>query len=134
MARRLRIYFIGVGLGLILTWALVLRNRNADELLAWTPKNRILNELKADSNLQYPDEYTCLLKCHELTSLDIENVMNDGEINFKESSTRSEPRIYQIEWEKSSSETVFGEFEFSSDSTHTLLDFGIVGREKDCAC
>ena len=44
MKRRLRIYGFGLGLGILMAWALFLRGRNTSNYTAWTPNNRILEE------------------------------------------------------------------------------------------
>ena len=129
MWRKLRIYLFGVVLGLILTWALVLRNRNADEFLKWTPGNRVLSEIKNDSSLVYPDDFSCTLDCHNLSSLDWENLLEEGSVNFQESSTRSKPKIYRVEYEDED-RLIKADFSVTEDRQELLM----IQTDEDLKC
>jgi len=134
MARRLRIYLFGVGLGLLLTWALVLRHRNTEDLLAWTPENRVLNALREDTALQKPDQYICLLDCYDLTSLDVEALLNDGAVDFSKSQTKTDPKEYLVQYALTDERVLSAWFAFEADSTHRLTRFYTGEEPQSCPC
>lgn len=132
MWRKLRIYLFGVGLGLIVTWALVLRNRNTQELLKWTPENRVMNEIKQDTALVYPRNFECILDCYGLNSLDMERLMEEGDVNFSKSQTRSDPKIYRVEYEDEEV-TIDADFAMGEEQNE-LKQIRVNGEKKNCAC
>lgn len=132
MWRRIRIYMFGVGLGLVVTWALVLRNRNADEYLMWTPSERILGDIRADSNTVLPDNFNCLLDCIEITSLDYENLTHDGKVNYKRSSPRENPKIYLIEHEVEN-RMIEAVYEFT-ETEQRLVKLSVANQPANCEC
>lgn len=133
MWRRIRIYLFGVGLGLILTWALVLRNRNMADLLAWTPSERVLNELRADSTLKNPSNLVCFLHCNGVNSLDYEQLFSNGNVLFNESTPRGEHKMYRIETKLENKRVLFADFIFS-DTQIELNDMQVRGENNSCDC
>jgi hypothetical protein len=133
MWRRIRIYTFGLGLGLILTWALVLRNRNMAELLAWTPSERVLNELRADSTLKNPLTLACYLQCNRVNSLNYEQLFSDGNVLFSESIPRGEHKMYRIETKLEDKRVLFADFVFS-DTQIVLNDMQVRGENNSCDC
>lgn len=122
----------GVGLGLVVTWALVLRNRNADEYLRWMPSERILEEIRADSNTVLPQNFDCLLECLNITSLDYEKLTHNGKVNFKRSSPRETPKVYLIEYEVEN-ETLEAVYNFTDKEQH-LVKLSKAGQTLNCEC
>jgi len=66
MLRRLRIYFTGVGIGLIMVYLMFGRDDSRD-LDIWTPSQRILEEIRNDSILQNSGQLACFKACLNLT-------------------------------------------------------------------
>ncbi len=132
MWRRIRIYLFGVVLGSIVVWAMILRNRNVDEYLRWTPGERILEEIRTDSNTVLPANFMCLLDCSELTTLDYKNLINKGSVDFKKSSPRETPRKYVVEY-KDNDRTTTAVFHFMNDEQHLKKIF-VNGPEPVCNC
>jgi hypothetical protein len=133
MWRKLRVYFIGVGLGLILTWALVLRNRNTRDLLAWTPNERIMAPLRADGGFDKPHNYVCLLECYNLSSLDMETLLETGKVNLSESKPRETPKLYRVEADLENDRIMWAMFSLGEADT-ALVDLGLAGTENACDC
>lgn len=133
MWRRIRIYMFGVGLGLILTWALVLRNRNMADLLAWTPSERVLNELRADSTLKNPSNLACFLQCNGVNSLAYEQLFSNGNVLFSESTPRGEHKMYRIETTLENKRVLFADFIFS-ETQIVLNDMQVRGENNSCDC
>lgn len=98
MRRRLGVYFFGVGLGLILTWALVIRNRNKQDLLFWLPEERVLEVIRSDSNLEYSKNFWCSMECHQFSSVDLDLLLQDGDVDFANRRVEDEQKIYQIDY------------------------------------
>jgi hypothetical protein len=96
--RRLGVYFFGVGLGLILTWALVIRNRNKQDLLFWLPEERVLEVIRSDSNLEYSETFWCRMKCLQFSSIDLDQLLQEGDVNFANRREEGEQKIYQIDY------------------------------------
>lgn len=134
MWRKLRVYFIGVGLGCVLAWALFLRNRNTKDYLAWTPNERVMAPLRVDGALQKPDNYVCLLKCNNLTSLDMEQLLEKGMVDFSESKPREIPKMYVVKYELENSREIRVELEFETDSLATLTQLVVLNENPKCDC
>ncbi len=134
MWRKLRVYFIGVGLGLILTWALFLRNRNSRDLLAWTPNERVMAPLRADDGYAKPNQYVCWLECAEITSLEMKQLVEKGKVDFGESQPRQEPKIYHVEVLLEDDRELWGKFAIAADSSAALTEIGITNKPLNCNC
>ncbi len=70
MLRRLRIYFIGFGLGLIMVYVLFLRHGDRD-LDFWTPDQRVLEAIRMDSVFHISQPLICFTDCLELDSTEV---------------------------------------------------------------
>ncbi len=132
MWRRIRVFMFGVGLGLIVTWALVLRNRNTDEYLKWMPNERILEEIRIDSNTVLPPNFDCLLGCLDVTSLDYEQLTLEGRVNFEKSSPRETPKVYLVEHETENG-ILTAVYEFTGDEQH-LVELYRDHPSQNCNC
>ena len=98
MKRRFRIYGFGLVLGLIMAWGLFLRGRNTKNYTLWTPNNRILEEIRLDSSLVPSPVFWCELKCMGFTSIEYNELLNDGNVIFNESNVKTWPRTYWVEY------------------------------------
>ncbi len=92
--QRLRVYLIGFGLGIVLTFFLF-RNRGCE----WTPGNRVLAQI-GSSEILLSDSIKCVLKENGYDEDIIFETLKKGEVNFGESKTHEEPKFYLIESEE----------------------------------
>ena len=89
--RRLGYFGFGAGLGCILVYALLIRDR---EFPAWLPEDRVIEELISDTIIVSPD-----LQLSFTDSVLVEKI-KESDVRFRESIVRNEPcREYQLETE-----------------------------------
>jgi len=131
--RRLRIYLVGVFLGCLVTWAVLLRKRNMNELFAWTPNGRVLGELRSDTGLIQPGGFWCTMECYGFNSEDYRNLLTDGDVDFSNSDTRVENKKYVISYETEDRGTLRLVFVFD-DEVHRLVEVTKVGETIECDC
>ena len=134
MKRRLRIYGFGVGLGLIMAWALFLRGRNTKNYTAWTPNNRILEEIRLDSTLETTDFFWCEMHCLGYSSIDYEALINDGNVMFDESQAKEFPRMYRVQFETEENGTLVIDFIFNENNHRSIDKVSKLGEEINCDC
>jgi hypothetical protein len=96
MWRRIRIYLIGVSLGCILAWALLIRDRSDNTFNFWLPEERILTEIREDSNFVFPEKQMCYYECYGFNSIDLEYFLTNADVDFAKSKPRETPRLYFI--------------------------------------
>ena len=89
--KRLRIYLIGVGLGLVLTF-FMFRERGCE----WTPENRVL-QMISTSQILVSDSVRCVMKANDISDADIFDLIQKGDVLFSESITDSVPRVYVLQ-------------------------------------
>lgn len=134
MWRRIRVYFVGVLLGILVTWMMLLRDRNLDDYLKWTPNNRVLAEFRTDSAFVPVDAFWCELKCKGFTSLDYKGLLEEGKVLFSESITQDYPRMYRIEFETKEELVLTIDFEIAEDKKKRILSVSNGKSEENCAC
>ena len=94
--KRLGFYLIGLAIGLIFL-AFFLNRKKAQ--FCYLPNCRVLKELRAKP-LSYSDLIDQQFTSQGLDSTDIQEIFIDGEVNFKNSNTKSKPcKLYSIEAE-----------------------------------
>lgn len=133
MKRRFRIYGFGLALGTILAWALFLRGRNTKNYTAWTPNNRILEEIRL-SDLQKSNEFWCQMKCLGFSSIEYEELVNDGNVNFGKSQVENWPRMYQVELETEDKGTLIIEYSKTEDKHFEIIKVEKEGSQITCDC
>ncbi len=133
MKRRFFIYLFGLGLGLILTWALVIRNRNIHEVLKWTPTERILEELRNDTAIARPANFWCRMNCLGFSSIDYEELLVEGSVDFGRSKTNVEHKIYLITYETPSNGTLEITFVFLPGG-HEIVSVNKQNEHVVCDC
>lgn len=126
--RRFRLYLVGVGLGLLLSWIFFARG----ERPSWTPEGRVL--LTIDSSQQYFSQRAeCQLKCLEISAEDLSQIQNVAEVNFKESNTRKEPcPVYHMKSEFKEDELQLIWEVCKEDERVELLSVTSAKRSCDC--
>ncbi|MFT7613356.1 MAG: hypothetical protein ACI9J3_002329 [Parvicellaceae bacterium] len=90
IGRRLRVYMVGVGMGLMAAY-FMFGTRSCD----WTPGNRVINLIE-HSQISISDFKACEMKCYGLTKTDLFHVINDGEVSFSESKTGGDLKEYLV--------------------------------------
>jgi hypothetical protein len=134
MKRRLRIYGFGVGLGLLMAWALFLRGRNTKNYTMWTPNNRILEEIRTDPYFSTNDFFWCEMKCLGFTSMDFEELLENGNVVFGESQAKSWPRIYRVELETEENGTLVVDFSKTEEKEFSVISVAKKGETDNCEC
>lgn len=132
MKRRLRIYGFGFALGLLVAWAMFLRGRNTKNYTAWTPNNRILEEIRLDKQLDYTDAFWCELKCLGYSSIDLEALVNDGNVAFDESDVESSTKMYRVKLDTDHGVLVI-DYLFHPDYRSVKQVF-VEGKTNNCNC
>lgn len=89
--RRLRYYGIGFGLGLVFVF-FFFQNRGC----SWLPSNRVKNAI-LDRVLVISDDTQVKLDKKKITDDAIIQVLNDGEVNFKQSDKDGDSKVYALE-------------------------------------
>ncbi|UTW65016.1 hypothetical protein KFE94_10020 [bacterium SCSIO 12643] len=133
MKRRLRIYGFGLALGTILAWALFLRGRNTKNYTAWTPNNRILEEIRL-SDLEKTDAFWCQMKCYGFSSIEYDALVNDGNVNFRKSQVENWPRMYQVELETEDKGTLIIEYSKTEGKHFEIIRVVKEGSQINCDC
>ena len=98
MARRLKIYFIGFLLGIILV--IFLYSDKSDIIVGWTPEKRVLKRLKLTEKV-ISDSMQCILDCNKFIQQDWNLLYSDGDVNFSEARKKPYP-IYSVTIRKES--------------------------------
>jgi hypothetical protein len=134
MKRRLRIYGFGLLLGLVMAWGLFLRGRNTKNYTAWTPNNRILEEIRLDKTVLKTDAFWCEMKCYGFSSIEYDKLVNDGNVDFGKSQVENWPRTYLVELETEDNGTLIIEYSKSIDKHFTILEISKKGAQISCDC
>ncbi len=91
--KRLKYYGIGFGFGLLFVF-FFFQNRGC----SWLPSNRVKNTI-LERLIVIPENQLKELKASGYSEKDVIELLNDGDINFSESSKQSNPKVYLIEKE-----------------------------------
>jgi hypothetical protein len=118
-SQRLSRYLIGVGIGTLAVF-LMFPNYN---WLSWTPQNRVLQEI-VDKGLSIDSAFICNPGQSGIT-LSENHIIENGEVNFELSNTKSSPRIYWITFESCETSVEIG------DSTAKIVG---ISSLSSCQC
>lgn len=129
MLRRLRIYFTGFGIGLIIVVIFFMRDDTRD-LDIWTPEQRILEDIRADSVLLAGPRMKCFQTCLDMSDEELLTLWTDSKT--KSLNPGGDPYLYlislttddhhyeaEIEWDK------------ETRQLHYIRD---LKNPQDCAC
>lgn len=90
--RRLRIYLVGVGLGLLIVYVFF----GDRDLSGWTPQGRILTAIDS-SNVTISPRAKCQLECNQMAMDEWRMVHTAASVDFSESSTQKKPcPVYRL--------------------------------------
>lgn len=127
--RRLRLYIFGVLMGSVLV--MFFFNDRLHILTDWLPGNRVLTLLQASEPL-FTEQALCQLECFDLDTADVRIAKQDGNVRFKLSETRLEPKNYVVD---SNLEAGKVRMTFSiSDSLATLISVSLPEEAVLCDC
>lgn len=119
---RLKFYMIGLIIGSFFMF-MIFGNRGC----SWLPENRVKNEI-ADGAIFVGDSIWNLMLCAGVDHEDVYRfVDDDGDINFSESETRSDPRIYRFEGEKNDKDLIL--YFAILDTTAEVVNFEFEGKD-----
>lgn len=149
---RKRLYKFGIGI-LIGTLFSYLFFKDHD-ITGWMPNQRILATIQKINTADYSEKVKCQIECYQLSEADISGVYFEGDVDFGVSKTRTEPRVYLINYVNPKNQTIQGTFEiFKSDTLMNieegdktisvkvikaddayLVDIKLLGQLKECLC
>ena len=95
--KRLGFYLIGLSIGLIfLFFFLKKKSEDTGASFCYLPNCRVLKELRSKPQ-QYGPEFQALLDRGDIDTLQIATFLTDGDVDFKNSDTKSEPcKTYKV--------------------------------------
>lgn len=120
IGRRVKYYLIGLGMGLVMTF-FIFGNRGC----SWLPENRVKEQLETGI-LARTDSMKCVLECNDISDDFIYELIKKGDVLFSESKTKSDPKVYVIEYKD-----VKIHFSMDEDSLSSIVD---INGEEDCKC
>ncbi|MFT4753032.1 MAG: hypothetical protein ACI9GM_001020 [Salibacteraceae bacterium] len=117
-----------------MAWALFLRGRNTKNYTSWTPNNRILEEIRLDSTLIPSPVFWCELNCLGFSSIEYEELLNDGNVLFDESQVKKWPRSYIVEFQTEEKGTLTVSYSKTESRHYSVLSVAKVGETIKCDC
>ncbi len=127
--RRLRLYILGVLLGSVMV--MFFFDDRLDSLTDWMPNNRVLYRLRVSPS-SISNQAMCQLKCYKLDTAAVRIIKEEGDVDFTNSQTKSDIKVYLIDGEVSS-ENVQMTFEVR-DSSNTLIGVNLPDKRTTCDC
>jgi len=82
--RKLKLYGVGLALGLALSYALF-----EGRYPTWLPGSRVMDDLNR-IEINYSPSSDCILKCANISKGNIQEILSNGDVNFKKSKTKGE--------------------------------------------
>lgn len=127
--RRLGLFLVGAFFGVLL--AGVFFQDRLHLFTSWLPNNRVLLRLQMTEAL-YTPEALCQLQCLGLDTADVSTVKSQGDVRFRESHTRTDPKVYVVD-QRLNDELVRMTF-IAGDSTTTLSEVAKPYVAVHCDC
>ena len=128
MVRRLRIYFTGFGIGLIIVYVMFLRDDSRD-LDIWTPSQRILEEVRGDSLFQISERLQCYQACLSLSDSSMAQLWTESEV--KSLNPGGDPYKYAIALKEGDMHI---EAELEKTTSYKLIYIKDHNSPQACAC
>ncbi|MEQ9187405.1 MAG: hypothetical protein RLP15_06685 [Cryomorphaceae bacterium] len=128
MLRRLRIYFTGFGIGLVMVYFMFMRDDSRD-LDIWTPSQRVLEDIRNDSVFQATPRLACFQDCNEISAEQMLALWTDSEV--KSLNPGGDPYRYLVELE---TETVHLSAELERRKRFSLLYIKDINHPNHCDC
>ena len=87
---RLKYYLVGFSIGII-ACLIIFKGRGCE----WLPNPRVLNAIQS-SSIYYNPQDSCLMAENEISKKDVFLLLQNGDVNFKESNTERELATYRL--------------------------------------
>ena len=129
MLRRLRIYFTGFGIGLIIVYIMFGRDDSRD-LDIWTPSQRVLEAIREDSTFLRSEALSCYQDCLGMTDSTLLSLWTDSEV--KSLNPGGNPYRYLISLRTDNDH--FEAIVELNDERHTLSLMKNNQKPTSCAC
>lgn len=130
--RRLFLYLVGVGMGFVLVYFMLINNRERD-FAVWLPERRI-KESVSTSQVKWEDKALCWISCinnnQNLPDSVFFELINASKVNLKKSEPRNDCPIYHFE-DLNINNSSFAIDLTICDSVTTVIN---VNTEKVCDC
>lgn len=126
--KRLRTYFVGVGIGLIVVYFFF----GDRDLNNWTPQSRVLNGIDS-AEVKISERAACQLKCLSIETEDLKEVKAAAKVNFSESNTQKKPcPVYRLEssWRERDYQLIYELCE--REETAELISLIQIGKTCNC--
>ena len=122
--KRLGYFLFGLSIGLVLlTVFLKNKYKESDVFFCYLPNCRTLKNIRSKP-LYYSEVITKMLKNKEIDSVDINNFLYNGDVDFGKSDTKSVPcKTYFIEGEFRSKQAVLKVINCTKKATITTLKY-----------
>lgn len=118
--QRLRVYLIGVGIGVVLS-IIIFGGRGCD----WTPTNRVKKRVFS-GEIYTSDSLYCQMECQERDSAAVYDFINEADVDFSLSETQSTPKVYHLSHEGEVMKIAL------YDTTSTIQSWELAGQPCDC--
>ncbi|NQV53634.1 MAG: hypothetical protein HQ500_10650 [Flavobacteriales bacterium] len=128
MLRRLRIYFTGFGIGLVMVYFMFMRDDSRD-LDIWTPSQRVLEDIRNDSVFQSTPRLACFQACNDLSDEVLMQLWTDADV--KSLNPGGDPYRYSITLE---TDDLHLEAELERRKRFSLLFIKDLENPTDCDC
>jgi hypothetical protein len=95
LTSRIFTYFIGILLGSLMVYMLLIRGRDRD-LLGWLPGNRVTQKI-AEQPLNISEKSACQLSCMGISQEEAQELITSGSVSFSKSEVKAAPcPVYHI--------------------------------------
>ena len=130
IARRIRLFLIGVLLGSIVMYFFVFKDRNV-----YKSPSEVLHDKLQHSKLTISSKATCEINCYALTSDEIQAFLKTGDVNFGASQVHKKPcPIYVLEGKSNSGKDLSLSYQ-QCDSSVEIISVGLNPKIKEtCGC
>ena len=126
--RKLKLYGVGLALGLALSYALF-----GGRYPTWLPGSRVMDDLNR-FEINYSSGSDCILKCANISKGNIQEMLSNGDVNFKESKTKGEIYpSYAVDGETKDGRSL-RVFFLKRDSTYEVTGGVDLQDSRNCDC
>lgn len=134
--RRLKLYLIGFGLGLIMCWLFFFRNGKGRDMGGWTPNNRVTRFIEKVKVFEMDSSLICKLNCEGISVAELRKTIGDsGIVDFDKSQAQKEPcHEYDIKANLKGKEMEFYFSACMNDSTAKLIYVNPPLSGDKCGC
>ena len=130
IARRIRLFLIGVLLGSIIMYFFVFKDRNV-----YKSPSEVIHEKLQHSKLTFSNKSTCEMNCNAITSAEIQEFLKKSDVNFGASQVHQKPcPIYVMEGKSTSGKDLTVSYQ-QCDSSVEIISVALNPKIKEpCPC